>query len=113
MIRAGKLRHKVTLLQAVDSITDKGDDEITYDEDGAIELWANVEPLQGRELQFAMQVRADVTHKISMRYRGAINHRSILRWVDGDGNTRTFNLGPNVDPELRGIQSLFYAVEIK
>lgn len=113
MIRAGKLRHKVTLLQAVDSITDKGDDEITYDEAGAIQLWANIEPLTGRELQFAMQVRADVTHKIELRYRGTINHRSKLRWVDGGGNTREFHLGPNVDPELRGIKSMFYAVEIK
>lgn len=112
-MKAGKLRHKVTLLQPLDSITDKGDDEITYDTANGVQLWANIEPLQGRELQFAMQVRGDVTHRIEMRYNANINHRSILRWVDGAGNTRTFNLGPNVDPELRGIKSLFYAVEIK
>lgn len=112
-MKAGKLRHQVYLMQPVDAITDKADDEITYNEDTKILLWASIEPLQGRELQFAMQVRGDVTHKIEMRYRQTIDHRSILRWVDGSGATRIFNLGPNVDKELRGISSTFYATEIK
>jgi SPP1 family predicted phage head-tail adaptor len=34
--------------------------------------WARVEPLSGKRLQYAQQIKAEVTHVVTMRYRDAI-----------------------------------------
>lgn len=65
-MRAGKLRHRVT----VESLT------ATDDAYGApVETWvanstrwAEVRPLQGRERWAVQQVNAEVTHEVRMRY---------------------------------------------
>jgi SPP1 family predicted phage head-tail adaptor len=48
--------------------------------------WASVEPISGKELFQAQQVRSDATHKVVMRYFK---------------NARIFVLKPGVDPSMR------------
>lgn len=36
------------------------------------EVWVQVEPLSGKELWQAQQVQADVTHRVTMRYRPGV-----------------------------------------
>jgi SPP1 family predicted phage head-tail adaptor len=111
-MKAGKLRHLVNVMQPVDSMTAKADDEITYTAGTPSQEWASIEPLQGRELQVANQIRGDLTHKITMRYRADVNFRTKLTWVDGANTTREFHLGPEVSIELRGVSASYYAVEL-
>ena len=35
-------------------------------------VWASVEPLQGRELENAQQISAEITHKVTIRYNAAV-----------------------------------------
>ena len=74
-MRAGQLRHRVTLEQRANQRT-RG---IVTETWGAEQvLWANVEPLTGRELERARTVVANATHKVTMRYRSSITARSRL-----------------------------------
>lgn len=111
-MKAGKLRHLLYVWQPVDTATDKADTVITYVAGTPASEWASIEPLQGRELQVAMQMSGDLTHKITMRYRDDINFRTKLSWVDGAGTTREFHIGPEVSKELRAIEASYYAVEL-
>lgn len=110
-MRAGKLRHLIQLCSPIDSATAKGDNEVTFDYVNYIEVYANIEPLVGRELQFAQQIRADLSHKITMRYHNIPDHRTQIRWWDGF-KYRIFWCGPAVDTELRNVELSIYAQEI-
>ena len=111
MPKAGGLRHKLEIWQPVDTVTGKGDTVITYIAADEPYEYASVEPIAGRELLFARQVRADVTHKITMRHRSDITHRTQFIWWDGYVD-RKFNVGPFVDSEYKHVQMSFYAIEI-
>ncbi|QMV44465.1 phage head closure protein [Cohnella cholangitidis] len=45
-------------------------------------IWAAIEPLQGREYFAAMQVNADVTTRIRIRYREGIDRTMIVKYGD-------------------------------
>jgi SPP1 family predicted phage head-tail adaptor len=67
-MRAGKLRQEI-VLQQLTSTTGDGAGGV------ASEIWtdfatvyADVEPLQGRELYQAQQINDELTHQITMRY---------------------------------------------
>lgn len=45
-------------------------------------VWAAIEPLQGREYFAAMQVNAEVTTRIRIRYRDGIDRTMIIRHGD-------------------------------
>jgi head-tail adaptor len=114
MVNAGSLRHVCEVWQPVETTTAKGDVEFTYAQSTEpldIE-YCSIEPLQGRELLFARQVVADVTHKISFRYRRDITHKTQLRWYDGT-ETHKYELGPLVDKEARQVIVTVYAIERK
>lgn len=88
----------------------RGDVEITYvdlDVDNPMLVWASIEPVVGRELLVARQMRGDITHKVTCHYNSSINHRLIFLW---DG--RTFNVGPPVSEDERQVFMSFYAGEI-
>lgn len=111
-MEAGKLRHKLFVWQPVDSLTSRGDDEITYTAGTPRYVYGSVEPLVGRELLFAMQLRADISHKITLRFIPAtFTHRTQLRWHNGTKFVE-YNLGPPLSKENRNIELGFYAIEI-
>ena len=41
-------------------------------------VWANINPLRGREYVQAQQDRAEITHKVTLRYRKDIDRACIL-----------------------------------
>ena len=113
-MEAGKLRHKLRIMQPTDNITAKGDNEIVYDTAQATAYcYAKVEPLAGRELQVAMQMRADITHKIEVRgHVATITHRTQLWWND-NGTTRKFNVATDIDTGYQHKRKTYYGVEIR
>lgn len=110
-MRAGKLRHLGTLLypaanpNAPDAV---GDTPSGWTR--GPQVYFGVEPLTPRELFMAQQVRADVTHKLTMRYRGDANARCAVEWNTGT-RIRIFELGPPLSTEERLIDLVFTAVE--
>ena len=79
-MNAGKLRHRVTIqkLEEVDDgyggIEEKWQDMIT--------VWAVVEPLRGNERYTAQQVQAELTHKVTIRYKPGIKPDMRLKYGD-------------------------------
>jgi SPP1 family predicted phage head-tail adaptor len=84
-VRAGELRHRITL-QARPATKDGLGQESDAFADVAT-VWAKVEPLAGRELLTAQQVLATVTHKVTLRYRDGVTAKMRVLW-----GVRTFDV---------------------
>lgn len=69
-MRAGTLRQRVTIQDKSVVRDSYGGETITWM--NVAEVWAAVEPLQGREYIEARQAMAEVTTRIRMRYRSGI-----------------------------------------
>ena len=95
----GKLRHRVTIQQPFEA-TAGGETAITWS-DVETGVWAAIEPISSREYFLASQVRADITHRVTVRYRPGIKANWRIVWRDG-GTERILNLlGPPIDREER------------
>jgi SPP1 family predicted phage head-tail adaptor len=88
--RAGKLRQRVQLeqLQPSESFDTFGQPIPTWTTVGT--YWAEVVPLVGNEAYIARQVKAEATHKLTVRYLGAnVTLNPTDHWIlDG----RTFGI---------------------
>lgn len=119
-VRLGDLDKRVTILNPTTVESSRGDATVSYAEpDVDPEIYASIDPLQGRELVVAKQVRADVTHSVTVRYRDDIGPRTRLRWWDGrlDSNDdpiyRYFELGAGLNRRLANDSLRFYAIEVQ
>lgn len=112
MPRAGEYRHKLRVLNpksGTETPTTLGDVNIEYDLDSdPVYIWASVEQLTGRELLFAQQIRADITHKIRYRKQKTTNITHMTR-LERPG--MMFQCGPPISTEgtLRDIENQVYA----
>ena len=66
----GKLRHRIIFQQTVKVDDTYKGHEVTWA--NFVTVWADVEPLTGREYFFSQQVKAEVTHRVKIRYRDDI-----------------------------------------
>jgi SPP1 family predicted phage head-tail adaptor len=97
-MQAGKLRHKVTIEQLLVG-SPQDTPEGAPDAAWTIilpDIWAAVEPLQGRELFAAQEHHSEVTTRIRIRYRPGIT--AAMR-VAFDG--RLYNIRSIIDREER------------
>lgn len=91
-VAAGKLRHRGFIEQATRSQSTSGETTlgpwtpIVSRPDGA---WANIVPLQGRELENARQVSPQVTHRIELRYTRDVTADMRFNWQH---KNRRFNI---------------------
>ena len=65
-MRAGKYKHKVTLLSPTHDTSGLGD-TVTWNT--VTTVWASIEPAAGSEMFRQGQISAEISHIISMRYR--------------------------------------------
>lgn len=70
-MRAGRLRHRVTIQQKVEAVNGFGERIVSWST--VANVSAGVEPLRGREFFDAEQVQAEISHRVIMRYRPGIN----------------------------------------
>ena len=66
-MRAGPMRHRVTLQQPVVALDSYGEPVATWTT--VDEVWAKVAPLAGREFVQVQGTQAEVTTRVVMRYR--------------------------------------------
>lgn len=69
-MKIGKLRHRVTLQEYISSKDSFGAEVENWSDMATV--WASVEPLSGREYFAAQQVNAEISTKITIRYRAGI-----------------------------------------
>lgn len=79
-MRAGPLRHRGTIQRATNTATADGGFTPTWAAIG--DVYMQVAPISGREFLEADQMRADVTHKITMRWHPdlAVTPRDRILW---------------------------------
>ncbi len=104
-MRAGQLRHRVAVQSATQTTNDAGDPIRTWSTTAAV--WARVEPLSGREAERARAIRADLTHKVTIR--GGVTLTPAMRFLFG---SRVLNVGHVLDAEERGITLQAYCTEV-
>jgi SPP1 family predicted phage head-tail adaptor len=78
-MRAGQLRHRVTLESPVASLDAYRQESRSWATVGT--YWAFVRSPEGREAVIARQLRADVTHVVTMRYLGSTTLNAECRLV--------------------------------
>lgn len=80
-MRAGKLRHRVTLqklIQAQNPVTG----ELTKQWVDLDSVWASIEYLSGREFIAAQAVQSEVTARILIRYRSDVEPKMRIKYRD-------------------------------
>ena len=111
-MRAGELRHKVTIQTASGSFDDYGQQDPTFSTGET--TWAKVEPVSGRELDSANEQIGEITHKVKIRYRdlarpasGAVLQVYNYDWLEAgdtltitDGNDDAHNLVADTDWDI-------------
>lgn len=65
-MRAGRLRHQVTIQEKVVVQNDYGEEEITWSD--VVTLWASIEPLRGQEFTQYRREGAELTTRIVTRH---------------------------------------------
>lgn len=104
-MRAGRLRHRVTVQSASSSTDSFGQPQPSWASVGT--YWANVVPLMGKEAERARQIRADVTHTVQMRIPTAITPEMRLSY-----DSRTLNIVEVVNIDERNREYRLTCVEI-
>ena len=98
-MRAGQLRHSVIIQRATTTQGDYGEPIETWAT--IVETWARIEQLAGKERFAALQVQADVDHRITVRYQSAIDGlvpRDRVIW-----GSRIYDIKSVIQPEGRDI----------
>lgn len=93
-MRAGELRHRVTIQQKTTTQDTYGAPVETWA--ALATVWANVEALSGREFFDSQQTVAQADHRITIRYRSDV--KPAMRVIYG---TRTFDIQAVLDKEGR------------
>lgn len=106
-MKAGALRHLLTLQESSVATSSSGESSISYTTVG--KAWGSVEPLSGRELEWAKQSVANVSHKIRLRYNP--NYAVGPDWRCTFSG-RTFYFASVLNPDERNRELEILAVEI-
>lgn len=93
-MEAGHLRHRVQLDHYTVAANAVGDPVKSWA--SVAEVWASIEPLSGRELEWAQQQHAQAAIRVTMRYRAGIDTTYRIRF-----GTRTFEVLAVVNPDER------------
>jgi SPP1 family predicted phage head-tail adaptor len=78
-MRAGKLRHRITIQDKTPSQNTFGEEDITWTDVATV--WAAIVPLRGREFLDGKMETAEITTRIEIRHRDGI--RPEMRVVHG------------------------------
>lgn len=104
MIRAGMLRHRVTIQAQTSSEDSIGQPIKTWHDVGT--YWAAVIPLRGREAEQARQIKAEATHKVVLRGIGRVTPEMRLLFKG-----RILDVIEALDREERGRELNLLCVE--
>ena len=98
MIESGKFRHYISIQTPTETRDDYGEPIVTWPTTYH-NAWASIEPLKGYEYWASQQVNAEVTSKITMRYKSGITPKMRVVWGD-----HTYRILSIINEEERNIQ---------
>jgi len=95
-MRAGRLRHRVTIEEVTNTADGAGAITQTWSE--VRKVWAAVEPARGAEFYASQTENSEVTGKIVMRYFSGLNPTMRINWAS---ESRIFQIEAIIDPDER------------
>lgn len=104
-MKIGTLRHRIQI--QIKTISEDSLKQQTESWTDVATVWARIEPLSGREYFQARQETAEVSVKVTMRYRNDISPSMRLRFED-----RIFEVLSVINPEERCILLLLMCKEV-
>jgi len=78
-ISIGDLRHRITFQECQKTPDGHGGFDVAGWSD-VVTVWAGIEPISGREYFYAQQIKAEVTHKVRIRYRTGITEEMRIKY---------------------------------
>lgn len=115
-MESGQLRHRIKILNpTISDPTVKGDVNYTYPavtDNDLLEMWASIQPVEGRELVVARNLHSRISHKIRTRYNAKIDQLTKLAWYDGV-KWIYFEVASVLNKDMKNYEFWFYAIEIQ
>lgn len=104
-MRAGLLRHRVTLYRPIETRTLAGESLIEWEEYDIV--WASVEPVSGGEEWLSSKARENIDVSIRMRYRPDVEakHRAVHAGVN-------YEITAIIIPDTRKIEMVLSCVKV-
>ena len=93
-MRAGTLRHRITIQEQTDTADGMGGFSTTWTD--LFDMRAAIWPLSAKESLDAMKLELVVTHKIRIRYRSGITAKNRIKF-----GSRIFNIISLINPDER------------
>lgn len=100
-MRAGTFRHRIQL-----QMRNPGKDELqqpllTWADVPGGAMWADIEPMSGRELMLAQANQSELTHTVSIRYQQRFADPRAMAALRVKYGVRIFNIHASIDPSER------------
>jgi len=113
-LQAGKLRHRIELVQPYGPAQSTFGDLSLANYSPVLTTWASIEAIQGKDVLAANQFGDDITHKITMRYRGLdqIVPVAVLTKMQVWFKGRQFQIQYVLNPDERTKTLILMAIEI-
>lgn len=92
VLSPGELNRRITLQTRTSTQDTYGQAQDTWTDWAT--CWAKIESMSGNEMVAAQAINAELTHKVTIRYRPGV--LASMRLLYGD---RIFNIGSVVEPE--------------
>jgi SPP1 family predicted phage head-tail adaptor len=102
-MRAGQLRHQVTIQSSRESQSPTGATTITWS-DFATGVWAAIEPISGRELFAAQQVQSNLSTRIRIRHLAGVHEKMRVKYVNRDSETTYYDIESVIPVNERGAE---------
>jgi SPP1 family predicted phage head-tail adaptor len=102
-MRAGTLRKRILIQTQSGTIDTVGGQELVWSDVATV--WGSIETLSGRELAIAQAINAELTHKITVRYRPELADPKVVASLRAVYQGRIFNIqySDNVDERNREV----------
>ena len=79
-MKIGDLRHRITFQKPVKTPDGYKGHTVTWQD--VFTVWASVEPLSGREYFYAHQIKAEVSHRVRIRYNEKVTTEMRIKHRD-------------------------------
>jgi len=104
-MKIGKLRNKITIQKPIETTNDEGEIIQTWEEFATV--WAEINPLIGREYWASKQTTSEVTGKIRIRYIAGITPKMRVKFGE-----RIFNIEGLINPDEKNIEIILFVNEV-
>ena len=99
VFKSGDLRRSIQIQQRSATIDSVGGQSTTWTTVATV--WADIQPLSGRELMAAQEVQAEVSHTISIRYQPLFSDPKAMAAMRVLYGTRIFNISASMNVDER------------